>query len=110
MNKDEKMTLTEFAEMHGINPKKAIDYICDCNLLYGFHCDYHGNPEIKFSIKEWKNKACQCGHGWIYLFHSKKKNHYKNAFKAIKSKLESMDMDARKDFLKNKKIKLIFTK
>lgn len=66
---EERITLKEFAELSSVSYEKAVSYVCDCDLVNGYLCDFHRNPNIKLPNHSWVRKACDCELGFTCEYH-----------------------------------------
>ena len=55
LDENKELSLREVAYLCGLTVKEAEEDVCDCDLLNGYICDYHENPDVKHTLKEWQD-------------------------------------------------------
>lgn len=63
---EEKFKLEELAIMNQISIEIAESYVCSCDLLYGYVCQYHKNPNMKKTLIKWNEMATNGDQCFVY--------------------------------------------
>lgn len=57
MLEDKELSLREVAYLCGLSVEEAESDVCDCDLLNGWVCDYHENPDVKHTLAKWQEMS-----------------------------------------------------
>ena len=49
------VTVSELSKIWNMPLDETISHICNCDLLYGYICEYHLNPNIKKPLNKWQD-------------------------------------------------------